>query len=122
VEFGLYAKICMENGLTSLIRRMRKDRMVSDSAEDLLERYDDGRMEDPADAVIEKESGEALFAFIEKNLSAYEMRIWTLYLSGYTAKEIAVRLEKKTDAGTVKSVTNAIYRVRRKLRSLLGGS
>ena len=128
VEFGLYAKICLENGLTSLVRRIWKLRQTVCAADALPENYESlNGSSDPAQAVIEKESRDALYAFIEDNLSAYEFRIWQLFLSGYTAKEIADRMQQRNgdapdESVSVKSVTNAIYRVRRKLRSLLQGS
>ena len=64
--------------------------------------------------MLERERLEALYAVIRNNLSDFEYEVWQLYMSGRSAKEIADRLH--TDQ---KSVSNAIYRIRKKLRSIL---
>ena len=53
-----------------------------------------------------------LYLRIRAALSTYENQIWWLYHSGRTAKEIAGVLGKSE-----KSIQNAIYRIRRKLRT-----
>lgn len=113
IEFGLYAKICISNGLSSAVRsvshRSEKtvfpiDEMGERSAvhDDLLER------------VIEQERFRILSDSINSNLSGFERKVWWLYVSGASAKSIAEKLGKDE-----KSVSNAVYRIRRKLRSLL---
>ena len=47
----------------------------------------------------------------EKILSGYEMRIFALYAKGARAKEISARIGKSE-----KSVNNAIFRIRSKLK------
>ena len=64
--------------------------------------------------VLEEERCKMLYESVRNTLSAYENRIWWLYLSGRTAKNIAQELN--TDE---KSVQNAIYRIRRKLRAAI---
>ena len=51
---------------------------------------------------------------IHNCLSDYEYVIWHNYMSGKTAKEIAATMGKNE-----RSISNAIYRIRRKLRDLL---
>ena len=70
--------------------------------------------EDPACHVMEEEALALLHARIRGVLSPYENRVWWLYLSGRTAAEIGGQLGK--DA---KSVQNAVYRIRRKLREVI---
>jgi RNA polymerase sporulation-specific sigma factor len=55
---------------------------------------------------------ENLLKIIQKSLSNYEYKIWRLYLSGFSTSEIANQLN--TDS---KSVSNAIYRIRVKLKT-----
>lgn len=115
VEFGLYAKICIENGLVSFIRsyyrRKKKVALPLEYAEHVVGevRYD------PLQALVDKENMSELVRVIRKNLSDYENRVWWLYVSGMSASEISGVL-KISDP---RSVSNAIYRIRRKLRGFL---
>jgi RNA polymerase sporulation-specific sigma factor len=63
---------------------------------------------------VEKEDYRELSRRIESILSPYENRVWWLYLSGLTANNIAARLQKSE-----RSIQNAIYRIRKKLRASL---
>ena len=74
-----------------------------------------GRMSDPLQMLIEEESFNKLKRDIQENLSPYESRVWWLYVSGMSAADIA----KKLDTKDVRSVNNAIYRIRKKLRGVL---
>lgn len=109
VEFGLYAKICIDNGLTSFVRsylkrcRARTVPLNDDRA---------SCASDPISDVIERERAERLMHTIRDNLSEYENRVWWLYASGMSASAIATAI----GVSDVKSVSNAIYRIRRKLR------
>ena len=113
VEFGLYAKICIGNSLVSFLRTYnRRKRTVS---------IDDGISEDvshpdPIDRLIAEENLTILQRKIQSNLSPFENKVWWMYVSGLSAKRIAEELSVE---GGVKSVNNAIYRIRRKLRSVI---
>ena len=111
VEFGLYAKICISNALNSQIRLSKK--FLSEPLEDNVESlkiFNDS--EDPSLKILEKERMDDLLNTIRESLSDYEYKIWKLYFSGFSPADIAPKLN--TDA---KSVSNAIYRIRVKLRS-----
>jgi RNA polymerase sporulation-specific sigma factor len=112
VAFGLYAKICIRNGLLTLAKKLvRSPKPVSLDGEEPIEQV---QKEDPSDRLVEEESYRALHACIRANLTPYENRVWWLYLAGRTAKEIAAQLERDE-----KSVQNAIFRIRRKLRTVI---
>ena len=113
VEFGLYAKICISNALISQVRRLtrRSGERLADMSEEGLFIND---FEDPSVKILERESLRALYSVIRGSLSEFEYRIWQLYLSGRTAKEIG-DIVGKTD----RSISNAIYRIRKKLRTAL---
>ena len=66
----------------------------------------------PAKRLMDEEAYLALYRKVKQTLSDYENRIWWLYLSGRTAKDIADALQTEE-----KSVQNALYRIRKKLRS-----
>jgi DNA-directed RNA polymerase specialized sigma24 family protein len=70
--------------------------------------------DDPSQKILEEERVKALYSLIRKNLSPYEYRIWQLYMSGRSAKDISLVV-----GADEKSVGNAIYRIRKKLRALL---
>ena len=116
VEFGLYAKICIGNALVSFLRRYNKYkgcRVIS--IDDAAAINTAGHMSDPLQIMIEEESFNKLKRDIQNNLSPYESRVWWLYVSGMSAADIA----KKLDTKDVRSVNNAIYRIRKKLRGVL---
>ena len=113
VELGLYAQICIRNGLVSLLRKHRH-RCPTVPLEEMDRDIDAPSAEDPTRPLRDRENTEALCRVIEASLSPMESRIWWLYLSGRTAREIAA-LEKKPE----KAITNAVYRIRKKLRSIL---
>ena len=114
VQFGLYAKLCIRNALYSHLRRWKDQRntvLLADEAS--LEDVDC----DPASRMVEEEKYLELSRVIHEALSQYENTIWWLYLSGRTAVEIATALKKDE-----KSVQNAIYRIRKKLRAVIPNS
>ncbi len=117
VEFGLYAKICIENGLISFIRSYKRRNLKNifplDSESESVSTYRD-LMQD----VIDRENLSTLVGVIQGSLSEYESRVWWLYVSGTSVADIA----KELDAPDAKSVSNAIYRIRKKLRSKVSGS
>ena len=116
VLFGHYAKICVKNRLISHLRTQRQSEHVilwDDKVSLELEQTKNDE-DNPAVRVLEQENYEMLSRLVHDSLSAYENRIWWLYLSGRTAKEIAVQAGKDE-----KSVQNAIYRIRRKLREII---
>jgi len=113
VEFGLYAKICLSNALISKLRAKRSpmEERLEDSKQEIELA---GESEDPAAKLLEQERLSALYAIIRETLSEFEYRVWNLYLSGQTAKEIGTLVGRDE-----KSIANAIYRIRKKLRAVL---
>ena len=113
VEFGLFAKICIYNALVSFLRTLkrRSAEPVAEIPQNLITVQD---FEDPSARMLEQERLKSLYAVIRKNLSELEYKVWQLYISGRSAAEIAALLS--TDE---KSVNNAIYRIRKKLRAVL---
>lgn len=114
VAFGLFAKICIRNGLLSQAKKLQKRLHLLPLDSDASSETQDQPSEMLGDRLIEEESYRALYDSIRAILTPYENRVWWLYLSGRTAKEIASALEKDE-----KSVQNAIFRIRRKLRSII---
>lgn len=116
VEFGLYAKICIGNALVSFLRyynRHKSNRVIS--IEDARMLSDKIISHDPMEKLIEEENLRLLERKIQANLSPYESRVWWMYVSGMSAQDIAARI----DTADIRSVNNAIYRIRKKLRAVL---
>ena len=113
VEFGLYAKICVTNSMISYKRAAAKK-----SNESLIGDEEMNSISDPDGEVSEfyqrQERARELGEQIEKKLSQYENEVWSYYVNGYSSKEIAGKL-----GSSEKSIDNAIFRIRRKLKTLL---
>ena len=113
VEFGLYAKICVTNSMISYKRAAAKK-----SNEALIGDDEMNSISDPDGEVSKffemKESEKELGAQIEKTLSQYENEVWSYYVNGYSSREIAIKLNSNE-----KSIDNAIFRIRKKLKTLL---
>ncbi len=112
VEFGLYAKICVTNGLITQMKYLNK--MKAEQLFAVVDNAEEATFEEPSRHIIEEESLESLDRVIRQNLSEFEYKVWCLYASGKTAKDVGVIVGKSE-----KSVANAIYRIRKKLRGCL---
>ena len=113
VEFGLYAKICIENGLVSFVRSYfrRKKRTILP-----LERAEgQGGAPNFLQSIVDEESAADLVRTIRDKLSDYENRVWWMYVSGMSVAEISDTL----GSSDPKSVSNAVYRVRKKLKGVV---
>ncbi len=110
VTFGLYARICITNALISLLRKQKSEiRRVKRSDESYGRTYG---AEDPAYSVAEVTE---LMKYAGRVLSRYEMSVFRDYVGGYRVREIAKNLGRSE-----RSVSNAIYRIKAKLKENAG--
>ena len=112
VDFGFFAKVCLKNALISRYRSKKLRGVEILPIEDAVGIYSD---DNPGDSIAERESIGVLQTLINDNLSEYEKTVWNLYLEEKTPKQIGEELGK--DA---KSISNALSRIRTKLRDLIG--
>lgn len=105
VTFGLYAKICVRNRLVSLIRRHHEPSVGEMTRQE--------EKIDPEQSCIEKESWLETQQRIKEVLSVFEQKVLALYLRNQSYEAIAASL-----GVTEKSVDNAIYRLKAKLKRL----
>lgn len=112
--FGAFAKICVQNRLISYLRTLKKHEPVLPLEESGNLLADQLSPADPADRLLEEEAYLELYRSVRATLSDYENRVWWLYLSGHTAKEVAELL-----GSDEKSIQNAVYRIRRKLKKTI---
>lgn len=116
VTFGLYAKICVRNALVSELRRMSAEKRRADRAAAKLNAEDGERpSRDNTLSIFAHMRLEAVVEESRRVLSRYEQRVLNEYISGKSVPEISEELNKPQ-----KSVNNALYRIRVKLRSLAG--
>lgn len=108
VTFGLFAKICVRNRLTSELRRIKP---THDSVDEDPVDNDDAS---PEALFIRKEEYAVAMKSAQRRLTAYERQVLRYYLSGDSYAEISDKIGK-----SVKSVDNALKRIREKFRESL---
>ena len=112
-RFSTYAHACMLNGMRTAVRtagRSKRSLPAGVSAEPNPQELSDP-FPGPEDSAIAAEGVRQIKAVIDHKLSGLERNVVLLYLSGYGYHEIARKLEV-----SVKTVDNALTRVRRKLQ------
>lgn len=115
VSFGLYAKICINNAMISELRKYR--RRVEGRSRRAKTRREDCAMGEDEDVLYRIASEEGMaekFNTFRSALSPYEKEIFEQYIVGKSVTEIAERLGRDK-----KSVSNAVYRMKVKIRGLL---
>ncbi len=113
VSFGLYARVCVNNSMISRLRFASKRSVRLLPIEEYLGVADTA---DVSDGVIDSESTAALENLMTENLSRLEYDVLRLYASGLSSSEIAKQVLRSQ-----RSVDNAIFRARKKLKSVLNG-
>ena len=93
VTFGAYAKVCVRNRLVSCVRTFNSQKRQ--------------------ETLLARELEKKLFSLAQDCLSAYERKIFTFYIRGERAKEISQKIGKSE-----RSVNNAIYRIKVKLKQV----
>ncbi len=104
VSFGLYAKVCIRNALVSELRRIsRKRKADKEQKKDANTATKITASEYDASVISEvMEKGE---------LSEFEKEVLKLYISGVKVRDMAEIFGRSS-----KSVSNAIYRIKSKIR------
>ncbi len=110
VTFGLFAKICMRNALTSEYRRLsakkrRSDRLRRASLDDV------GSVQNDVSDAAMRLALEEMLQNGGSELSRYEESVLRAYAEGKKIPAIAAELGR-----SIRSVNNALYRIRVKLR------
>lgn len=107
VSFGLYAKICIRNRLVSILRKKKSEnkriRKSSLPVEATAASQEYG---------VDKSE---IASLVDKVLSGYEKKVFLLYLDGVSYSDISARVGRSE-----KSVDNALFRAKKKLKGLLG--
>ena len=111
VRFGLYAKICVNNALISELRKVRAE---AKRRARRGKQKEPGRSGDPLDAIVSAEGVSGLVDSISRILSPFEKEVFESTITGMSVEQIAQLLGKDR-----KSVSNALYRMKVKIKGLL---
>ena len=106
VTFGLFAKICIRNRFIGIIRKQRG--RVSGELRDCSP---EESAVNPEQDIINRENYERLTNVIDESLTSYEKSVFKLFILDKSYREIARALERD-----VKSVDNAVCRIKKKLK------
>lgn len=113
-KFASFADACVTNRIKTaaqtIAKHKRNDMTVIADENDIADADSS-----PENICLEKESGIRIKKMIGSVLSPLEARVFELYLDGRSYREIAEML-----AISEKSADNAVFRIRKKLKMLLG--
>lgn len=112
VTFGCYARACVNNALSSYCRRHKKRAPLAsiDEMDEILF----AENESPLDSLIAEEKLAELYLKVSMVLTPLERRVFDMHIEGESAESMASKL----GIGK-KSVSNALYRMLKKLREAL---
>lgn len=122
-SFKSFANLCIERQLITAIKTSNRQKHMplnssislnanaydEDSDTEFLEKLDMQVLEDPLDTITKKEYYKSIETKIDENLSDFEKQVLTRYARGESYINIAQKL-----ATPVKSIDNAIQRIRKK--------
>ena len=106
VSFGLYAKICIKNRIITFLRKQKKYNKKTNQTPI--------PQVDPEQRAISRENFAHLMNIIENNLTSIEKSVFYLYILDYPYRRIAYSL-----GISEKSVDNAVYRIKAKVKKLI---
>lgn len=102
ITFGLYAQICIKNRLISIFRKSRR-KIKTQQSKIRKEAITEPKFSLPMSFSLEE---------CKALLSRFEWQVLSLYAEGRSYSDIALEL-----SCSVKSVDNALYRIKKKIRS-----
>ena len=123
-SFKTFANMCIERQLITAIKTSNRQKHMplnsylslnnsaydnEDNDEELINTFDSKTIEDPLDTLMKKEYYEQIESTIDKTLSGFEKQVLNRYIKGESYVDIAAKLD-----APVKSVDNAIQRIRKK--------
>ena len=124
-SFKSFANICIERQLITAIKSSNRQKHMplntylslntaaydnnEDDSVELIDTFNSKTAEDPLETIMKKEYYSEVEEAINKNLSKFEKQVLDRYLKGESYVTIAKRLDSP-----VKSVDNAIQRIRKK--------
>lgn len=123
--FKTFANMCIERQLITAIKSSNRQKHMplnsylslnmsaydneEENGAELMDTFDSKTIEDPLETIINKEYYDEIERSIDKTLSQFEKQVLDRYMKGESYVTIAKRLDSP-----VKSVDNAIQRIRKK--------
>lgn len=132
--FKTFANMCIERQLITAIKTSNRqkhmplnsylslnisayDKNNDDDSTELIDTFNSQTIEDPLETIMKKEQYTEIEKAIDKNLSDFEKKVLDRYMKGESYTIIAKRLDSP-----VKSIDNAIQRIRKKaIKNILDG-
>ncbi len=114
VKFSTYAHVCVKNKIITSLKKNSLINGVEFTDEMIEDLFADEKTKSPESIFIENERMDEVYKKITSALSEQEWKVFQLFLTGMAYNQMALNL-----GVTVKSVDNAMHRVRRKLKSVL---
>lgn len=122
-SFKTFANMCVERQLITAIKSSNRQKHIplnsylslnasayeNDEETSILDTYDAHQIEDPLDTITKQEYYKSVEVAIDKSLSSFEKQVLNRYMQGESYMQIAEKLDTP-----VKSVDNAIQRIRKK--------
>ena len=122
-SFKTFANLCIERQLITAIKSSNRQKHMplnsylslntsayeDDEDSNLLDVFDAHQMEDPLETITKKEYYQTVENAIDKSLSSFEKQVLNRYMQGESYVQIAEKLDTP-----VKSIDNAIQRIRKK--------
>ena len=122
-SFKTFANLCIERQLITAIKSSNRQKHMplnsylslnttayeDDEDSNLLDIFDSHQIEDPLDTITKKEYYKTVESAIDKSLSIFEKQVLDRYMQGESYVQIAEKLDTP-----VKSIDNAIQRIRKK--------
>lgn len=123
-SFKTFANICIERQLITAIKSSNRQKHIplnsylslnasaydnDNESVELIDTFNSNQMEDPLETIMKKEYYEEVHSSINKSLSKFEKQVLNYFAKGESYVTIANRLD-----APVKSVDNAIQRIRKK--------
>ncbi|MBQ8825474.1 MAG: sigma-70 family RNA polymerase sigma factor [Oscillospiraceae bacterium] len=112
-KFSSYADVCVSNRIKTAAAKLAA---INSRLSDIDSEDDDIRVTEasPESICLEKENFRSINREITAILAPLEVKVFRFYLDGASYKEIAEKLDI-----TEKSVDNAVFRIRKKLKKFL---
>ena len=128
-SFKTFANLCIERQLITAIKSSNRQKHMplnsylslngtayeDDEESNLLDVFDAHQMEDPLETITKKEYYQTVENAIDKSLSDFEKQVLNRYMQGESYVQIAEKLDTP-----VKSIDNAIQRIRKKAIKNIG--
>lgn len=122
-SFKTFANMCIERQLITAIKSSNRQKHMplnsylslnasayeNDEESSLFDTYNAHQIEDPLDTITKQEYYKSVEIAIDKSLSSFEKQVLNRYMKGESYVQIAEKLDTP-----VKSIDNAIQRIRKK--------